>query len=114
MEQVQLIIAGKDVSAKSAATFARHNPITGEEATRASAASVEDAKAAADAAAAAFPKWAALGPNERRNRLLKAADLLEARAAQFATIMTAETGCTTPWGHFNAHFAANMLREAAA
>jgi acyl-CoA reductase-like NAD-dependent aldehyde dehydrogenase len=46
MEQVQLIIAGKDLGAKNSATFARHNPITGEEATRAAAASVEDAEAA--------------------------------------------------------------------
>src|SRR5262245_10255962 len=114
MEQVQLLIGDRDTTATKNSTFDRINPVSGEVATRASAASVEDARAAADAAAAAFPKWSALGPNERRNRLLKAADLLESRAQQFATIMTAETGCTTPWGHFNAHFAANMLREAAA
>jgi len=63
MEEVQLIIGGRDVAAKNAATFARKNPISGEDATRAAAASVEDAKAAADAAAAAFPKWSALGPS---------------------------------------------------
>jgi vanillin dehydrogenase len=114
MEQVQLIIAGKDVGAKNSATFARHNPITGEEATRAAAASVEDAKAAADAAAAAFPKWSAMGPSARRAILNKAAELLEQRAGQFATLVMAETGATAGWGHFNIHLAAGMLREAAA
>jgi len=114
MEQVQLIIAGKDVGAKSSATFARHNPITGEEATRTAAASVEDAKAAADAAAAAFPKWSALGPSARRAVLNKAAELMEQRAGQFATLVMAETGATAGWGHFNIHLAAGMLREAAA
>lgn len=114
MEEAQLIIGGRDVAAASSATFVRHNPISGEEATRAAAATVEDAKAACEAAAAAFPKWSALGPNERRAMLNKAADLLEQRANQFATLVMAETGATAGWGHFNIHLAAGMLREAAA
>jgi acyl-CoA reductase-like NAD-dependent aldehyde dehydrogenase len=113
-EQVQLLIGGRSVPASGHATFDRVNPVTGEVATRASAASVADARAAADAAAAAFPKWAALGPNERRSRLWKAADLLETRAAEFAALGLAETGATLGWGHFNVHFAASLLREAAA
>jgi acyl-CoA reductase-like NAD-dependent aldehyde dehydrogenase len=114
MEQVQLLIGNADTAASNAATFTRANPISGETATTAAAASVADARAAADAAAAAFPKWSATGPGERRARLFKAAELLEARAAQFATIMMAETGSTAGWGHFNVHLAAGMLREAAA
>jgi acyl-CoA reductase-like NAD-dependent aldehyde dehydrogenase len=113
MEDVKLLIAGRDVPAAKAATFDRLNPISGEVATRAAAASAADAKAAADAAAAAFPKWAALGPSARRALLNKAADLLETRAAQFATILSTETGATGGWGHFNVHLAAGMLREAA-
>jgi acyl-CoA reductase-like NAD-dependent aldehyde dehydrogenase len=114
MEEVQLMIGGRDVPAANSATFTRQNPMSGEAATRAAAASVEDARKAADAAAAAFPKWSAIGPSERRAKLMKAADLLEARAAQFATIVMAETGATAGWGHFNVHLAAGMLREAAA
>lgn len=114
MEEINLLIAGRDVPATRSATFNRQNPISGDVATRAAAASVEDARAAADAAAAAFPKWAAIGPSERRAKLAKAADLLEARAAQFASILTTETGATGGWGHFNVHLAAGMLREAAA
>jgi acyl-CoA reductase-like NAD-dependent aldehyde dehydrogenase len=113
METITLLIAGRDVPASGSATFNRLNPISGEVATRAAAASVADARAAADAAAAAFPKWSAIGPGERRARLNKAADLLESRAAQFASILTTETGATGGWGHFNVHLAANMLREAA-
>jgi len=77
------------------------------------AATAADAVAAADAAAEAFPAWSALGPTERRTRLLRAADLLEARSAEFASLMTAENGATAEWGHFNVHLAAQMLREAA-
>jgi benzaldehyde dehydrogenase (NAD) len=113
MEDVKLLIAGRDVPATKAATFDRLNPISGEVATRAAAATAADARAAADAAAAAFPKWAALGPSARRALLNKAADLLEARAGQFATILSTETGATGGWGHFNVHLAAGMLREAA-
>jgi acyl-CoA reductase-like NAD-dependent aldehyde dehydrogenase len=40
----------------------------GEVGTRAATASVADARAAADTAAAAFPKWSAIGPSERRAR----------------------------------------------
>ena len=114
MEDIKLLIAGRDVPAARSATFNRQNPISGEVATRAAAASVEDARAAADAAAAAYPKWSALGPNERRAKLNRAADLLESHAAQFATILAGETGATLGWGHFNVHLAAGMLREAAA
>ena len=114
MENIKLLIAGRDVPAARSATFDRHNPISGEIATRAAAACVEDARAAADAAAAAFPKWSAVGPSERRAKLERAANLLESCAEQFTTILTAETGATIGWGHFNVHAAAGMLREAAA
>src|SRR6478609_8677142 len=114
MEDVKLLIAGRDTPATKAATFDRLNPVSGEVATRAAAASAADAKAAADAAAAAFPKWSALGPSARRAILNKAADLLEQRAQQFATLVMAETGATAGWGHFNIHLAAGMLREAGA
>jgi acyl-CoA reductase-like NAD-dependent aldehyde dehydrogenase len=114
MEQVQLMIGDRDVPAAKAATFDRLNPISGEPASRAAAASVEDALAAVESAAKAFPKWSATGPSERRAKLLKAADLLESHAQQFATLVLAETGATAGWGHFNVHLAAGMLREAAA
>jgi len=114
VEDIQLLIAGRDTPAAGSATFNRHNPISGEVATRAAAASTGDALAAADAAAAAFPHWSALGPAARRAKLNRAADLLESRAQQFATILAAETGATAGWGHFNVHLAAGMLREAAA
>jgi vanillin dehydrogenase len=114
VETMNLLIGGRDVPAADSATFTRENPISGEIATLAAAASVKDAQAAANAAAAAFPAWSALGPGERRARLNRAADLLEARGGQFATILSAETGATAAWGHFNVHLAAAMLREAAA
>ncbi len=113
MKHVNLMIGEREPAAAGGRTYDRIDPFTGEVATRAAAASVEDAVAAADAAAAAFPEWSAKGPNERRMLLLKAADLMEARGAEFSELMTAECGAIGPWGHFNTHFAASLLREAA-
>jgi acyl-CoA reductase-like NAD-dependent aldehyde dehydrogenase len=108
-----LRIGGKAVPAASGATFERRNPITGEVVTRAAAASAADGAKSIEAASAAFPSWAALGPNKRRALLLKGADLLEARTPGFVERVGAETGGTAPWAGFNAMLAAGMLREAA-
>jgi vanillin dehydrogenase len=114
MNQINLLLENQDVQAVNGVTFDRLDPITGEVATRASAAQIADAKRAADAAAAAFPGWAATGPSLRRKILLKAADELEAKASQFVALMATETGATAGWAGFNISLAADMLREAAA
>ena len=111
---VQLLIDGADVGAADGTTFERCDPVSGEVASSAAAGGVADAVRAVEAAAAAFPAWAALGPNARRKILSAAADLMEAKAGEFIALMTAETGSTGPWGGFNAHLAAGILREAAA
>ncbi len=113
MQQVQLLIGGRDLAARNGATFQRLNPMTGKAASVAAAATIEDATAAADAAAAALPAWAALGPSARRAKLLAAAAALESQAARFVEAVTSETGATAGWTHFNVHLASGMLREAA-
>ena len=111
---VPLMINGVRVGAGSGATFDRRNPLSETVATRASAATVDDARAAVDAAAAALPAWSALGPGTRRAVLMKAAHELEARAAAFADAMASETGASRLWAGFNVHLGAGMLLEAAA
>jgi acyl-CoA reductase-like NAD-dependent aldehyde dehydrogenase len=95
-------------------TFERMNPLTGEIAS--SAESMQAAKASdiAARAAAAFPAWAATGPNTRRALLNKAADELEARGDDFVDAMKGEIGATEGWARFNLMLAAGMVREAAA
>jgi acyl-CoA reductase-like NAD-dependent aldehyde dehydrogenase len=70
--------------------------------------------AAADAAAAAFPEWSALGPNARRALLNRAADEIEARADAFVQAMAEELRASEPWARFNVMLGAGMVREAAA
>lgn len=104
----------RDSGAGSTATFERRNPVTGAVASTARAMTPAEAVAVADAAAAAFPGWAALGPQARRALLLKAADALAARGDAFRDAMMAETGATAAWAGFNVMLAAGMIREAAA
>ena len=113
MKTVDLLIGGRSVAAKSGATFDRLDPFTGEIASRAAAASIEDADAAVAAAQAAFPAWSALSATERRTRLNAAADQLVALTDEMIAAGVAETGETGPWIGFNVMLAAGMLREAA-
>ncbi len=110
---VSMLIGGQDQAAAGNRTYDRRDPVTGEVATVAPAATIEDALKAAKAAAAAYPAWSKTGPAERRGLLLKAADTLEAMTPDIIQIMITETGSTGPWAGFNCMLAAGMLREAA-
>ena len=114
MTVTKFLINGEPVAAQDERTFKRLDPVTGEVATEAAAASVDDALKAVAAAHAAFPDWANVAPDERRKLLNKASDVLEARIQEFIDLGIAETGATGPWMGFNVMFAAQMIREAAA
>lgn len=113
MNTAQLLINGQLRDATGGKTFERINPVTGEVATVAAAAQPEDVAAAVEAAQQAFMHWSALSPTERRNRLLRAADLMEKRIGDFISVARQETGSTDSWYGFNAQLSANILREAA-
>jgi len=114
MQTISMLINGTPVQASNGATFERRSPLDGTVATRAPAATIDDAVVAVDAAAAAFPAWSAMGPGERRTLLMRAAHALEARREAFAAAMAAETGASAMWAEFNVHLAADGLLEAAA
>ena len=114
LEQQRLLIGGEWTEAGGGGTFERTDPFTGDAVTVAAAAGREDARKAVEAAAAAFPGWAATPPGERRALLNAAADKLMEAAPDIAGVMTEEVGGTFGWGMFNCDLAARMLREAAA
>lgn len=114
MNTISLLINGKQQQASNQAAFERLNPLDSSVATRAPAATPADAVAAVQAAARAFPAWAATGPSERRALLTRAAHALEAKAPAFSAAMAAETGASGLWAGFNVHLAAGILLEAAA
>ncbi|MFE9361012.1 aldehyde dehydrogenase family protein [Streptomyces olivaceoviridis] len=108
-----LLIGGKDVPALSGRTTDDLNPVTGEVYLSVPAAGPEDVTRAVDAAHAAFPGWAGTAPSVRRGLLQKAADLLEARVAEFTDIMISETGGTRTWAAFNIRMSVDLIRQAA-
>jgi len=112
MLQVPLLIGGRACAASDGRTFERRNPVTGEVVSQVAAATLADADAAVAAAQAAFLAWSQLAPNERRSRLLAAAEQLQARSAEFIAA-AGETGAMANWYGFNVKLAAGMLREAA-
>ena len=113
MSDMSMLINGLKVTAEKNATFERRNPLDGTVATRAPAASPQDAVMAVEAAAEAFKTWSETGPSERRALLLMAASKLEAKTPEFAISVPAETGATAMWAGFNVFLAAGMIREAA-
>src|SRR5262249_42513756 len=86
-------IGGRWVKAKSGETFPSVNPANVDEVVGHFAASgPEDVKAAVDAAAEAFKEWRHTAPPQPPDLILKAANILEKRKEELATIMTREMG----------------------
>jgi acyl-CoA reductase-like NAD-dependent aldehyde dehydrogenase len=110
----QLLIGGEWTDARSGREYEQGFPFTGEAVGAAAAAGRDDARAAVEAAEAAFAEWSTSAPAARRAILSKAADLLMERQEEIAGIVTEETGGVFGWGVFNVQLAAGMLREAAA
>lgn len=114
MKNLELFIGGERRPAEGNRSFKKLDPFTEAHLCDVPDASVADARAAVDAAAAAFPAWSALPPSGRRAVLAKASELLAARAKELSGMVATEIGSPKPWGDFNCMLAANMISEAAA
>jgi len=80
----------------------------------AESANAETAKAAADAAAVAFKTWKNTSAKDRRELLLRYADLLQSHADELAAIQIAETSAAALWGKKNVQLAIGLIQETAA
>ncbi len=89
-----LLIDGVWRPSSSGATLPVHDPATGGTLTHVADGTVDDGKAALDAAVAAQAAWAATPPRDRGEILRRAYELLIARADDFAMLMTLEMGKT--------------------
>ncbi|GAB2710101.1 succinate-semialdehyde dehydrogenase/glutarate-semialdehyde dehydrogenase [Microbacterium marinum] len=88
----QLFIGGEWVDAARGATFAVHDPSTGEVVREIADASPEDGIRALDAAVAAQDAWAATAPRERGEILRRAFELVQEHKEDLALLMTLEMG----------------------
>jgi len=95
MHQYSNFIGGNWVGAASGKTFNTTNPAdTRETVAQYPLSGAPEFAAATAAAKEAFPKWAATTPVARGRILSKASQLLEARKAELATLLTREEGKT--------------------
>jgi acyl-CoA reductase-like NAD-dependent aldehyde dehydrogenase len=96
-DETKLLIGGRWVEAGDG-TYDIINPATEGVVGQAPNASVEDARAAAAAAAEAFPAWAATPVEERLALLKKASAAIQARNDDLVPLVIAETGATARVG----------------
>lgn len=106
----KLFINNEYVVSKNPKKLELHNPKNGElVANDVSLGGEEDVEAAVAAAEAAFPAWRKVNPRERRDMLLKLADLLEANGLALAELTRLTLGA--PFGAFGS-FEVNLCAEA--
>ena len=91
-EKFRNIVSGKPVDAVDGATYDLVDPVTGEVYADAPASKAEDVDRAMTAAAEAFETWGETTPAERQRALLRIADALEQRSAEFVKVESANTG----------------------
>jgi acyl-CoA reductase-like NAD-dependent aldehyde dehydrogenase len=109
---VPLLINGKEITTKI--TFPVTSPTSLKQIWHSSSASLEDAGAAIKAAQAAFKEWSKTKPAAKRAIFMKAADIIDARAAELGDYMKLETGATSPFADgLNIPKCADVLRDVA-
>ena len=87
-----LWIGGKWRKSSDGGRFDVIDPATENKVASVASATVEDAKAALDAASAAFPGWAGKKPRERAEILRKSFELIMRDAERLAKLITIENG----------------------
>lgn len=105
-----LWIGGKWRKALDNARFDVLDPATENVIASVASGSVADAKAAVDAADAAFKDWAARSPRQRGEILRKAYELIMAQSERFAKLITLENGKALPDSRSEAAYAAEFFR----
>jgi succinate-semialdehyde dehydrogenase / glutarate-semialdehyde dehydrogenase len=105
-----LRIGGKDVPAADEARFDVIDPATGEVITSVADGSVEDARAAVDAAAAAATAWASTAPRQRAEILRAAFELMTRDAEDYARLISLENGKALPDARAEVSYAAEFFR----
>jgi succinate-semialdehyde dehydrogenase / glutarate-semialdehyde dehydrogenase len=105
-----LYIGGKWRKASDGKRFDVIDPATEKTIASVASASVEDAKAAVDAASTAMEGWAARKPRERAEVLRKAFELIIRDTERFAKLMTIENGKALPDSRAEVAYAAEFFR----
>jgi acyl-CoA reductase-like NAD-dependent aldehyde dehydrogenase len=106
-------VDGEWRAAANGQTFDDLEPYTGSVYAKVAAGGREEARLAVEAAAAAFPAWAATTPAERAKLLFKAAEIVKRRRAEIAEVLALETGSTISFATFQQDLVAATIEQAA-
>lgn len=87
------------------------NPATGKVICRCAGASVDDANRAVDAAKAAFPGWSKTSLYERRDIMLKAADIMASRKEELIQYQMEETGAGRMFVEHTFNMGVNLVKD---
>ena len=90
--EISHFVNGQRRSGRSSRFGDVYNPASGEVTAKVPLASVQEVEGAVEAAAAAFPGWAATPPHMRARVLFRFRDLVERESDRLAAIITAEHG----------------------
>jgi acyl-CoA reductase-like NAD-dependent aldehyde dehydrogenase len=104
---------GAWLEAASSAVFEDFEPYSGKLFARAPACGRDEARIAVDAAAKAFPAWAATPPAEKARLFFRAADVVRRRREEIAGILARETGSTIAFATFQQDLVIQTLEQAA-
>jgi acyl-CoA reductase-like NAD-dependent aldehyde dehydrogenase len=110
-EPLPLWIDGKEVT--TSATYDVFSPSTGDKLWTSYGATAKEATEAVESSQRAFKTWRKTKPAERRKILLKAADIIEARAAELVDYMKQETGALDGFSNFNIGTTVEVFRNIA-
>jgi len=105
-----LFIAGEWRDSSDGSSLAVDDPATGEILTHVADATVEDGRAALDAAVAAQSDWARTPPRDRAELLRAAYEKITERADEFAMLMTLEMGKTLAESRGEVTYGAEFFR----
>jgi succinate-semialdehyde dehydrogenase/glutarate-semialdehyde dehydrogenase len=105
-----LWIGGQWRKASDGGRFDVFDPATENKVASVASATVEDAKAAVDAAASAFPGWAGKAPRERAEILRKSYELIMRDAERLAKLITIENGKALSDSRGEVAYAAEFFR----
>src|SRR5436190_3053689 len=105
-----LWIGGRWRKASDGGRFDVIDPATENKVASVASATVEDAHAAVDAAANAFPGWAAKKPRERAEILRKSFELIMRDTERLAKLITLENGKALPDSRAEVAYAAEFFR----
>ncbi|RYP33293.1 hypothetical protein DL766_003522 [Monosporascus sp. MC13-8B] len=108
---VPFIINGEEHHAEK--SFELVSPATGEVVHRCGIATEKEVLAAVAAAAAAGRQWRNTTPGQRRDIILKAAELMNEKREQLAPHLINELGASRGWADFNLNTTIDMLKDTA-